>query len=147
MGGINVLNFNIGNIGIKLSMQGFSAITDKTGSSTHSHAEFEYHFVLKGDAVIKFDNNVENLSLNSAVLVFPGTFHKFLKSETEANVLSLSFSVKKNRYGINYYSAIKNKLSSFDYLILEENPTVTEIVRGIISTVYSKNLFVLLNKK
>ena len=141
MGGINVLNFNIGNIGIKLSMQGFSAITDKAGSSTHSHAEFEYHFVLKGNAVIKFDNILENVSLNSAILVFPGTFHKFLKSETESNVLSLSFSIKKNRYGTDYFSEIQNKLSTLNYLILEENATITELVRGIISTVYSKNTF------
>ena len=141
MGGINVLNFNIGNIGIKLSMQGFSAITDKAVSSTHSHAEFEYHFVLKGSAIIKFDNNLENVSLNSAILVFPGTFHKFLKSETESNVLSLSFSIKKIRYGTDYYSEIQNKLSCLNYLVLEEDVMITDLIKGIISTVYSKNTF------
>ena len=143
MSGINVLNFNIGNIGIKLSMQGFSKITDKAGSSTHSHAEFEYHFVLKGNSVIKFDNFTSELTENSAILVFPGTFHKFLKSETESNVLSLSFSIKKYGYGTDYYSTIQNKLNDCDYLLLEKNPVITDLIVSIISTVYSKNVFAL----
>lgn len=141
MKGINVVNFNIGNIAIKLSMQGFSSIMDKAGSSTHSHAEFEYHFVMNGNAVIKFDENLETLSQNSAVLVFPGSFHKFLKSETESNVLSISFSIKKGKYGVDYYKAIERKLTANNYLIFEKNPTVTELIRGIVSTIYSKNLF------
>lgn len=141
MRGINVLKFNIGNIAIKLSMQGFSKIMDKAGSSTHSHAEFEYHFVLSGKTNIKFDNFIGNLKQNSAILVFPGTFHKFSKSEEDSNVLSLSFSVKKNRYGVDYYSKIQSKLNKYDYLILEEKPTITELIRGIITTVYSKNVF------
>ena len=37
-------------------MQGFSLICDKSGSSTHSHAEFEYHFILSGNAIIKLEN-------------------------------------------------------------------------------------------
>lgn len=141
MRGINVLNFNIGNISIKLSMQGFSSITDKVGSSTHSHAEYEYHFVMSGDAIIKFDDKTLNLTQNNAALVFPGVFHKFSKSKTESNVLSLSFSIKRNRYGVDYYSKIQSKLGKINYLFLEENPTITELIRGIITTIYSQNVF------
>ncbi len=141
MRGINVLNFNIGNIAIKLSMQGFSKIMDKVGSPTHSHAEYEYHFVMSGDAVIKFDDKTLNITQNNAVLVFPGVFHKFSKSKTGSNVLSLSFSIKRNRYGVDYYNKIQSKLNKNNYLFLEENPIITELIRGIITTVYSKNVF------
>ena len=141
MRGINVLNFNIGNIAVKLSMQGFSAIMNKVGSPTHSHAEYEYHFVMNGEAVIKFDDKTISLKQNNGVLVFPGIFHKFSKSKTESNVLSLSFSIKKNKYGVDYYDKIQSKLNNGNYMFLEENPTITELIRGVINTVYSKSIF------
>ena len=39
------------------------------------------------------------------------------------------------------YSTFEKSVVSDNYLILEENATITELVRGIISTVYSKNTF------
>ena len=97
MKGLKIINFNIGNIGIKLSMQGFSFISDKVGSATHSHADFEYHYVFSGDSTIKLDNEKISIPENNSILIFPDTFHKFIKNNTEANVLSLSFSIKKNK--------------------------------------------------
>ena len=91
MNSLKIVNFNIGNIGIKLPMQGFTLISDKVGSATHSHADFEYHYVFSGNATIKLDNEKISIPKDNSILVFPDTFHKFVKNDTDANILSLSF--------------------------------------------------------
>ena len=143
MKNLTMFNFNIGNIGIRLSLQGFSLIGDKAGASTHSHPEFEYHFVMSGNATIKFDDTEIFISENNAILICPDTFHKFSKTDKETSILSLSFDVKKNKYGIDYYNKIQPKLTKNNYILLKNNPLITDLIHTIISTIYSKNLFVL----
>ena len=133
------INFNIGNIGIKLSLHGFSVIRDKVGAEIHSHANFEYHFIINGNTVIQIDKNEFSLSKNSAILVFPNTFHKFVKSDALTTVLSLSFSIKRYKHGTNYYQQIQTKLTKKFFLLLEEDFLITDLIHQLISIVYSKN--------
>lgn len=141
MSGLRIINFNIGNIGIKLSMQGFSLICDKSGSSTHSHAEFEYHFILSGNAIIKLENETIAIPENNSILIFPDTFHKFIKNDNEASILSISFSIKKNKYGFDYFKVLEPKLIKNNFLLILDTPALTDLIKQIIATIYSKNLF------
>ena len=141
MNNLKIVNFNIGNIGIKLPMQGFTLISDKVGSATHSHADFEYHYVFSGNATIKLDNEKISIPKDNSILVFPDTFHKFVKNDTDANILSLSFSIKKNKHGFDYFKNIEQKLVKNDYLLISYNPSITYLIKQIISTIYTKNLF------
>lgn len=135
---LTTFSFNVGNIGIKLYMRGFSIIGDKTGSPRHSHTEFEYHFIMRGNAILQFDDKKMILEENSAIVVFPNVSHRFLKSETETSVLSLSFSIKKNKSGIDYFSGLKPNSIKNGFVVIENT---ADLIPLIISTVYSKRLF------
>ena len=139
--GLKIVSINIGNIGIKLYMNAFTHIGTKTGSSTHSHGLFEYHFVMKGDALIKIGDKKVSLSENSSILIYPDTFHNFIKNGCDADVLSLSFSLKKNRNGTDYYKSIQNKLLCSDYLVIAESSLLKDLILSIVSNIYSEKLF------
>ena len=96
------INFTIGNISIRAFLHGFSSIGDKAGVSVHSHAEFEYHFVLYGSSVIKFDDKSISLNRNESILVYPHTFHKFSPSGLDTGIISFCFSLKKSKRGFDY---------------------------------------------
>lgn len=143
MKGLTVINLNVGNIGIKVSLNGFSKIVDKTTSSTHSHANFEYHYVVKGNSKLKLDNDVLSVNENNSILVFPDKFHKFIKTDAQSNVLSFSFVLKKSKRGTDYYKFIEDKIRKSDYIFFEQGQEITDLIYKIISIVYSKNIFVL----
>ena len=138
-----IVHLNIGNIGIRAYMPDVSTIGDKSGVAVHSHAEFEYHFVMSGNAMIKFDEKSVSLNTGESILIFPDTFHKFLPCETESNVLSISFSIKENKYGANYYKTIASKLTQSGFALIKASALITEVIRAIIPAIYSDKIFAL----
>lgn len=140
----SVLDFNIGNISIRVAMKGFGDIGDKTASTVHSHANFEYHTSLKGSAVLETEKRTVTLSENDSLIIFPDTFHKFIEQDKDSAVLSFSFSVKKGRSSCSadYYSLISEQLASNDgILIIEDNSTVSEYLKRIAANIYSSKPF------
>lgn len=138
---VSVLNFDIGNIGVHVSMGGFANIGDKAVSTVHSHADFEYHTVMRGEAEIELEKDKVSLKENDVILIFPDTFHKFLKSERESAVLSFVFSIRKNRRGQDYHKIISERLSGDGFFVMRENHSAVEWLRRIVANTYSKNPF------
>ena len=141
MKSLKMISLAIGNIGIRLSLQGFSHIGDKTGATTHSHGVFEYHFAMKGNATIRLDDKKILIPESSAILIFPDTFHNFVNGEEKAEVLSLSFSLRKNKSGTDYFKTIEPVLAKNGYLVISESNGLKELVFSIISTIYSEKIF------
>ncbi len=141
----SVLDFEIGNISIRVAMNGFGDIGDKTASTVHSHANFEYHTSLKGSAVLETEKRTVLLTENSSVIIFPDTFHKFTGQDKDSAVLSFSFSLKKSArryYRNDYYSLISEQLASTDEIILiEDNTAASDCLKRIASNIYSSNPF------
>ena len=138
---ISVLNFDIGNIAVRVSMGGFAHIGDKGGATVHSHVDFEYHAVMRGGSEIEFDKEKVTLEENDVILIFPDVFHKFLKGEMESAVLSFQFSVKKKSRGIDYYRFISEKLAEKEYLVIRDNRSAVEFLHKVAANSYSKNPF------
>ena len=137
----SIIHISIGNIGIRASLLGFLSIGDKSGAAVHSHAEFEYHFVMDGNALIKFDEGRVSLKKGESILILPDTFHKFLPCDTESTVLSISFSFKKNKYGADYYKAIERKIVRSGFEVIEVSDLINDVIRAIIPTVHSDRMF------
>ena len=133
--------FNVGNIGFRVFLREFPLVYDKSGVTQHDHAYFEYHFVVKGDAAIKVDERSLSLLRNDSILIFPGTFHKFLPCEAESSVLTLSFSIKRNKHGTDYYSAIERSLAGNSFFVSESSPLVTDLIHTVVPAVYSEEIF------
>ena len=137
-----VYKLNIGDVDIAMWAQGFSVICDKSGAAIHSHAEFEYHFSISGDATIRFDDKRVVVNENSSLLICPRIFHKFLRTDNESSVLSLSFSLKRGKCGTKYYDKLTEELNEKGYVLLQQNNALTSLIYAIMSEIYSVKPFV-----
>jgi len=136
-----VYKLSIGDIDIAVLTQGFYVIGDKSGSAPHSHAEFEYHFSVSGDAIVRFDDTKVVVNENHSLLICPQLFHKFLRTNNDSRVLSLAFSLKHGRHGTKYYDKLLVALNEKGYALLLPNTALTNLIYGTMAEVYSVKPF------
>ena len=140
----SILSFNYGNIKIRVSLKGFWSYGNSKGSPLHSHANFEFHIPLLGEATFETEKKQYILRENDAVLVFPYAFHRFCEQEKEGAVLSFSFSAErlKKDNGYDYFSLLEAQTDGTkDILVIEQALVMAEHLKKIMSNVYSKNVF------
>lgn len=140
----SILIFNYGNMKIRISLKGFWSYGNSKGSPLHSHANFEFHIPLLGEATFETEEKQYVLKENDAVLVFPYAFHRFCEQEKEGAVLSFSFSVErlKKNTGYDYFSLLEAQTDGTkDILVIENALVMAEYLKKIMSNVYSKNVF------
>ncbi len=140
----SVLVFSYGNMRIRVSLKGFWSYGNAKGSPLHSHANFEFHIPLLGEARFETEQKQYVLRENDAVLVFPYAFHRFSNQEKECAVLSFSFSVeltkKENSY--DYYSILHEQINSGkDVIIIEQTYVMADYLKKIMANVYSRKIF------
>ena len=55
--------------------------------------------------------------------------------------MSLSFSLKKNKNGVDYYKSIEDSISKNTYLLSEESKSFKDLIFSVISVIHSEKLF------
>lgn len=138
---MTIYKLNIGDVDITMSTRGFSVLCDKSGSTVHNHAEFEYHFSMREDASVRFDDEKVTLPQGQSMLICPKIFHRFLKTEKESCVLSFCFSLKQGKRGAKYYDKLIAALNGKNYLLFEQNDVLTNLIHTVMSEIYSTNIF------
>ncbi len=140
----SMLSIDLGNVGIKLALKGILVLEQKTKSPMHSHAVFELHLLLRGNAELETEEQTVSLSTNDVVLVFPDVFHKFSKEDKGTQIASISFSLNSNNKtgGEDYLHLIQEQIShERDILFFRQNSMMTDCLKKPIAAIYSKKPF------
>ena len=134
----SVLEFEIGDIVVKAVMKGFWDNEIKSASLMHNHAWYEFHAVLKGEAILETDDNIFSLGEHDAVLVHPEVFHRFKNQDNGSAILSFGFFIDKLRRKSKsrYYDLISEKLNSSGKLIIFNNTKLEEYLIKIAGNIY-----------
>ncbi len=148
----------IGNMKIKVPFSNFSGTCDpdKSLSLAHSHANFEFHILFRGSAVMDIEDQKFTMRPNDSILIFPDTFHRISYQEDNSTILSFSFPVEKiiKATESDYYSVFMEFVNrENEYALIQQNPLITEYIKKLnahlnLDTIFSKEsaraLFVLL---
>ena len=138
-----VLKIDIGNITIKVVMQGFWHGEVQLGSPMHNHAAFEFHTLLRGSAVLETNQKSIQLKEKDSVLIPPESFHSFQKQEKGAATMSFTFFLERNRHKnvADYDQLITQRLlSAVEPVVFSQNLQLEEYLTGIMSNLYSHSL-------
>lgn len=138
---MTLYKLNIGDLEITLSTRGFSLACDKSSSTVHNHGEFEYHFSMREDATIRFDDEKVVIPQGQSMLICPKIFHRFLKTDKESCVLSFCFSLKQCKRGARYYDKMQAALTDKSYMLFAQNEALTNLIHTVMSEMYSTNVF------
>ncbi len=138
----NVLKIEMGNITIKAAMKGFWHGDGKEDLRLHNHAVFEFHTMMRGDAILETDQNPINLNEKDSVLIPPKAFHSFKKKEKGSAIISFTFFVERSKRGngTNYAQIIEEKLKSAEQpIVFSRNSQIEEYLTKIVAGMYSKS--------
>lgn len=139
----SVLKVDIGNITIKVVMQGLWHGEVQLGSPMHNHAAFEFHTLLRGSAVLETNQESIHLKEKDSVLIPPESFHGFQKQEKGSATMSFTFFMEKNRRKnvADYEQLITQRLTSAaEPVVFSQNLQIEEHLTGIMSNLYSHSL-------
>ena len=138
----NIVSLDIDNVKIKINMQGFSYVRDKSGTTVHSHVNYEIHVVLKGTTFLEIDEETITLNANDVVIISPSVFHKFVKADCESSVLSFSFSVKNVKRTSDRFEGQDTKLQNCGKWFLLQNETdISTYIFKTLAALHSSNNF------
>lgn len=139
----SVLKIELGNITIKAVMQGFRHGESQPGSLMHNHAAFEFHTVMRGNAILETPTETVFLKEKDSVLIVPELFHSFKEQEKGSAILSFAFFVEKSRRksGTDYDALIEKKLRGIEHLIIfPGNLQIEDCLSKIVTNVYADSL-------
>ncbi len=125
---------NIGNMKIKIPPSDFNSSTNKMYSLAHSHANFEFHIVFRGNFVMDIEDKKINMRPNDSVLIFPNTFHRISSQDENSAMLCFTFPIEKNdkQDESDYYTIFREFVArEGEYAIVQQNPLIGEYVRRI----------------
>lgn len=140
----SVLSIDVGNIRIKVALKGMLTMEQKAKTLMHSHAIFELHLLLRGNAELETEEQSLHMLPNDVALVFPDVFHKFSQEDKGTQIVSISFSLNRNNKtgGEDYLQLIKEQISHRrDILFYSQNTTMTDCMKKVIAAIYSKKPF------
>jgi len=140
----SIITFYLGNIKIRVALNGFWKDSYKLDSPIHSHTNFECHVLLKGNACFETEEKNILLQQNDSVLVFPDIFHRFRDQDKDSIILSFSFSASAS--GIktkqDYYSQLfADQKGQRDLIVFQQNHIISEYLKQILTKIYSQKLF------
>ena len=139
----SVLKTDMGNITIKVVLQGFKHSGSFHESSMHNHAAFEFHMLFKGTVTLETAKKDIPLQEGDSVLIPPEVFHSFKSPNKGAAILSFTFFVEKNRKrdGADYERLIDTRLKTTDFpIVFSQNLQIAECVTKILSDIYINSL-------
>ncbi len=139
----NIITTELGNIKFKSDLLGLCTATDKTLSLPHSHANFEFHIITKSSATLDIEDKSITLYQNDAVLLFPGSFHKFSHQDENFSILNFSFFMEENitRSGDHFSVLSENLDKESGYLIIRQNTLLCDYIKKIVTNLNLKNPF------
>ncbi|MBQ4120367.1 MAG: helix-turn-helix domain-containing protein [Clostridia bacterium] len=140
----SILKIEIGNIIVKVILQGYRYNENLSYSPKHNHASFEFHIVGKGFVKLETDKGTLKLLENDSVLIHPEVFHAFKSLETGAVVLTFLFFIEKSKKktAVDYYSLVEQRLKSDKGVFLFlQNFQIKECSTKILTNLYSESVF------
>lgn len=142
MQSLKMFSSQLGNIKIKTEKK--EIISHKLTDSVHSHANFEYIFILKGRLIMSYDDKYIELAENDSVLIFPGKYHVFTSISGKYKVAALKFSMKRvpAYHETDSYSTLKQKLSAMtDKIIFYSKDDKRSELCGLLSAYNEADTF------
>ena len=139
-----IATINLGNLKFTVSLGGFKKITSKGDGLMHSHATFELHILLKGQARLSIEDKTISLNQNDSVLLYPDTFHLFEEQGMDSSILSFSFSVERGsqKTDIDHYSMFINQIKQGNgFMVIKQNMLISDYTGKILSNLYLRNAF------
>ena len=130
----SMITVNIGNMKIKIENNGFNVRSSSMLTPAHSHANFEFHMVFKGSAVMDAEEQKIPLLQDDFVLVFPDTFHCISSLSEDAQIICFGFSVEKSGKASepDYYSGLISGVTKSEECVLTcNNPAVSQYLKKI----------------
>ena len=124
----------IGNISFSVLPTGLVAHQPNSVIHGHSHANFEFHVVLKGETSIDIEDQTISLHQNDSILVFPDTFHRYFHVGKDPSILSFRFNVRKieKTSAKDYYSKLQEYINNETKHVLQlQNPLIVEYLKNI----------------
>ncbi len=138
-----ILKIEMGNITVKPVMQGFWRGENQPGSPMHNHAAFEFHMLLRGNAILETEQETLQLKEKDSVLIPPELFHSFKNQEKGSAILSFTFYIEKNRRknGVDYESLVEEKIRAVEHpIIFSQNIQIEDSLTKIVANIYIKSL-------
>ena len=139
----SLLKFDMGNVTVKILLQGLWHWENNIDSTMHNHSSYEFHILMHGRAILETEKNSILLTEKDTVLIPPEVFHSFIIEEKGSVLISFSFYADKNRkkHTTDYYQVLQDKLTTVDDIaIIHKNPRIEEYITKIISNLYSEGL-------
>ena len=125
----DTISSQLGDIKIKTAID--NIVVHIPAALTHTHANFEYHFLLKGKLELNYDNKFILLEENDSVLIFPGKYHDFTCLTDEITVVTFNFSLSHipSQSMTDVYSVLTRKLNACTdmILLLKKNDELREL--------------------
>lgn len=136
----------IGNMKIKVPASDFSGTTnsDKALSLAHSHANFEFHILFRGSAVMDIEDQNFTMRPNDSILIFPDTFHRISYLEDNSTLLSFGFPVEKitKVTESDYHSTFMEFVNrENEYALIQQNPILTEYIKSLNARIHLDSAF------
>ena len=128
------VSIEIGNIRFSVLPTALIAHQPNNVIQGHSHANFEFHVVLKGKTNMDIEDQTVALHLNDSVLIFPDTFHRYSHVGDNTSILSFRFNIKKIEQSSakDYYSKLQEYISHGNEHTLQlQNPLIVEHLKNI----------------
>ena len=140
-----VLKIEMCNITIKAIMHGFWHGENQPSSRMHNHATFEFHMLMRGNAIMETEGETIELNEKDFIVIPPEKFHCYKYLEKGSAVLSFAFFIEKNgrKSNIDYGRLVDEKLKNVGHLIhFSRNLQIEESLTKIVASVYTKTLVV-----
>ena len=139
------LNVEIDNTEIAVTVAGGFFNLPGTGaarSRVHSHASYELHSILEGEAVLECDTEEIHLREGESCIITPGTVHKSISVRDGGVKVSFSFFFEelKRQSSIDTYKILKTALGGKEGVItLGKTPAYSLYLKRTIAEFYSES--------